>query len=77
LEEVEVAWIHKRVWQMGLGALLVLIGALLAYQSAASEPINSALMWVGLGLIFIGLLAPLITRFIERDQEKQGERGEN
>ena len=72
-----MAWIHERVWQMGLGALLVLIGSLLAYQAAADEPVNGALMWIGLGLIFIGLLVPLITRFIEADQEKKGDRGEN
>lgn len=72
-----MSWIHERVWQMGLGALLVLIGALLAYQAAARESVNSALMWVGLGLIFFGLLIPLITRFIESEQEKKGERGEN
>jgi uncharacterized membrane protein len=72
-----MAWIRERVWQMGLGALLILLGALLAYQSAAGEPVNSLLMWVGLGLIFIGLLVPLVTRFIEADQEKRGERGEN
>jgi uncharacterized membrane protein len=71
-----MAWFRERVWQMGLGALLILLGALLAYQSAAGEPVNNTLMWVGLGLIFIGLLIPLVTRFIEADQEKRGERGE-
>ena len=71
-----MAWIRERVWQMGWGALLMLIGTLLAYQAAADEPVDNALMWVGLGLIFIGLLVPLVTRFIEKDQEKHGERGE-
>ena len=72
-----MSWIHERVWQMGLGALLVLIGALVAYQASAGETVNSVLMWIGLALIFIGLLIPLITRFIEADQEEKGERGEN
>ena len=72
-----MAWIHERVWQMGLGALLVLIGSLLAYQAAAGEPVNSILMWVGLGLIFVGLLIPLITLFIKTEPEENGERGEN
>lgn len=71
-----MSWFRERVWQMGLGALLVLIGSLLAYQAAVGESTNDVLMWAGLVLIFLGLLIPLVTRFIEQDQEKKGERGE-
>lgn len=69
-------WYQKRVWQMGLGALMVLAGAVLVYLAAAGEPVQSGLMWVGLGLIFVGLFVPLLTRVLEAAQEKEGERGE-
>jgi hypothetical protein len=38
--------------------------------------VREGLMWAGMAMIAIGLLIPLITRFIEAAQEKQGERGE-
>ncbi len=70
-------WYQKRVWQMGLGALIVLLGAFLVYTAAANEPVQIGLMWFGLILIFFGLSVPLLTRFLEAQQEKEGERGES
>jgi NhaP-type Na+/H+ and K+/H+ antiporter len=69
-------WFRQRVWQMGLGALLALLGAWLTYTAAAGMVVREGLMWAGMAMIAIGLLIPLITRFIEAAQEKQGERGE-
>lgn len=55
-------WVKERVWQMGLGAAVVLLGALLIYLSAASEPVNRTQMWSGLLLVFAGFLGPQFTR---------------
>lgn len=68
-------WYKQRVWQMGLGALMVLAGAVIVYL-AASESVRTGLMWVGLVLLFLGLTVPLLTRIVEAQQEKDGERGE-
>jgi hypothetical protein len=69
-------WIKERVWQMGIGAIVVLFGALLIYLSSAAEPINRSLMWVGLPLVFAGFLIPLFARWVETKQETEGEEGE-
>ena len=70
-------WYQKRVWQMGLGALLALLGAMVVYIAAAGEPVRPGWMWVGLGLIFFGLFVPLLTRIFEAAQEREGEHGES
>jgi quinol-cytochrome oxidoreductase complex cytochrome b subunit len=69
-------WLKERVWQMGIGGLLVLLGALAAYWAAASEPVKAGLMWAGLISIFVGLAIPLVIRFFETLQEEKGEEGE-
>lgn len=66
-------WIRDRVWQLGIGALLVLAGALLAYSASAGGSPRPMLTWVGLGLVFLGLLLPLITRLVEHLQEDEEE----
>jgi sterol desaturase/sphingolipid hydroxylase (fatty acid hydroxylase superfamily) len=68
-----MSWLKERVWQMGIGAVLILLGALLVYLGAAAAPVNNLLAWGGLGLIFIGLFIPLAIRFIEALQEEEGE----
>lgn len=70
-------WYRQRVWQMGLGTLIVLLGAVVVYLAAAGESVRSGLMWLGLGLVFFGLAVPLLTRLLEGEQEKEGERGES
>ncbi len=70
-------WYRQRVWQMGLGTLIVLLGAVMVYLAAAGDPVRSGLMWLGLGLVFFGLAVPLLTRLLEGEQEKEGERGES
>jgi hypothetical protein len=70
-------WYKQRVWQMGVGTLIVLLGAFGVYTAAADEPVQTGLMWFGLVLIFFGLAVPLLTRLIEAQQEKEGERGES
>jgi len=69
-------WYRQRVWQMGLGALMVLVGAVLIYAASAAEPVRAGLMWVGIVMLSLGLAVPLLTRIIEAQQEKEGERGE-
>lgn len=66
-------WIRDRVWQLGIGALLVLAGAWLAYSAAAAESPRATSMWIGLALIFLGLLLPLVTRLVEHLQEDEEE----
>jgi hypothetical protein len=69
-------WIRKRVWQLGLASLLVLIGSILIYLFGMDEGEQSA-MWVGLILVFIGLLIPLAVKLYNVTQEESGEEGEN
>jgi uncharacterized membrane protein len=60
-------WLQERVWQMGIGVLLVLLGVVLVYTTAAAEPVNRTLMWTGLALIFTGFFIPLISHFRSRE----------
>ncbi len=69
-------WYRQRVWQMGLGALMVLIGAVVIYMATVDDPVRSGLMWFGIVLLSLGLAVPLLTRMLEAQQEKEGERGE-
>jgi uncharacterized membrane protein HdeD (DUF308 family) len=68
-----MSWLKERVWQMGIGALLVLVGSLLIYPAAVSEDVNQVLLWAGLFLIFAGLAAPLIIRFLDKNQAEEDE----
>lgn len=71
-----MAWYKERVWQLGIGALLVLAGTVVTYLSGAGETVSGPGVWIGLVLIFIGLAVPLIEKLVNEIQERQGEEGE-
>ncbi len=69
-------WIKKRVWQLGIAALLILIGALLLYNAGTGD-VNTTLLWVGLALVWIALAIPLLSKAFLSEEEKKGEEGES
>jgi quinol-cytochrome oxidoreductase complex cytochrome b subunit len=71
-----MGWIRERVWQMGIGILVLLAGAGLTYAASAPEPVNTGVMWIGLALIFLGALVPLFIKALVAAQEARGEDGE-
>jgi len=71
-----VNWIKQRVWQMGIGAILILVGSWLIYAGAAGQAFNDFIFWLGFAFVLIGLLIPLIIKAFESAQEKEGEAGE-
>jgi ABC-type Fe3+-siderophore transport system permease subunit len=68
-------WIKQRVWQLGIAILLALIASVLIYLAGVEE--NTTLLWVGLILFFVALSIPLLVKFFEAVQEREGEEGES
>lgn len=56
-----MAWIQQRVWQLGIAVIVALIGTVLMYLGG-TEPVNTALLWVGLILVWLALLVPLVNK---------------
>lgn len=71
-------WLKKRVWQLGIAALLILAGALLIYTAGTGE-VNETLLWVGLGVTWVALAIPLLSKAFhsQATQEQKGEEGES
>lgn len=68
-------WLRERVWQLGIAVILILLGAVLLYVSAADE-VNAALMWLGLALVLVAMLIPLASRMYQAAQDERDEKGE-
>lgn len=68
-------WIKQRSWQLGIAALLVLGGALVIYLMGSEEGSGQTVYWVGLALIFLGLLVPLgqklVGAFVEEECDER------
>lgn len=72
-----MTWIRKRVWQLGIGALLTLIGAWLLYTAGTGDG-SQSLLWIGLVVMWIGLAIPLISKVLgtgEDTEEGEGSSG--
>lgn len=71
-----MGWIRQEVWQLGIGVLLVLLGAALTY-SAGVDGGNQTLLWLGIGLMWLGMLIPLPAEWYEsRTEEDEPEEDE-
>jgi uncharacterized membrane protein YhhN len=68
-------WLKERVWQLGIGILLAVIGTILMYLGGTPEQ-DRIMIWIGLILFFIAMLIPLFAKVFERLQEERGEEGE-
>jgi hypothetical protein len=71
-----MGWLGDRVWQMGVGAVLVVAGVCVVYVAAVGEPPRRPAMWIGVVLFITGLLIPLLARAFEATQETTGAEGE-
>ena len=65
-----MTWIKQRVWQLGIAAVLILVGSVVIYltNSATSNPFFT---WVGLGLTWFGLLIPVLSKIFGSDQAEE------
>lgn len=70
-----MTWIRKRVWQMGIGTLLVLAGVVLAYTAGVDDT-NTTLLWAGLILAWVGLAIPLASMLFGEEEEEEAEEEE-
>jgi putative effector of murein hydrolase LrgA (UPF0299 family) len=68
-------WIKKRVWQLGLAILFVLIASVIIYTAGVED--SPTFLWIGLILFFFALSIPLLAKIFEAVQEKTGEEGES
>lgn len=73
-----MSWLQKRVWQLGIGTLLVIVGAVLAYTAGVDDA-NTTLLWVGLILAWVGLAIPLVSKLIGsgESEERDGAEGDS
>lgn len=69
-------WLKKTVWQQGIAALLVLIGIVLIYNMG-TDGVNQSLLWVGLGVAWVGLAIPLLSKVIGEEEEQEEEEDKN
>lgn len=69
-------WMRKRVWQLGIGVVLALLGAWIIY-AAGTDGASQGLLWLGLILFFIAMAVPLASRAWQSAQEREGEGGES
>lgn len=67
-----MTWIKQTVWQLGFAILLVLAGAIVAYLAGTAD-VNQPLLWVGIGLAWVGLLIPLLSQFFDEDEEQESD----
>lgn len=70
-----MGWLKQEVWQLGIGVLLIVAGAVLIYIAAADD-VNESLLWVGIVLAWLGLLVPLFAKLYESMTEQQSEESE-
>lgn len=70
-----MGWLKQEVWQLGIGVLLIVAGAVLIYIAAADD-VNESLLWVGIVLAWLGLLMPLFAKLYESMTEQQSEESE-
>lgn len=68
-------WIKERVWQLGIGILLALVGVTLIYLGGVNG-VGGAVLWLGLILFFIAMAIPLAAKVFEAVQEARGEEQE-
>lgn len=71
-----MSWLQKRVWQLGIGTLLVIIGVVLVYTAGVGEP-NDALIWTGLVLAWVGLAVPLASKALGFGKEEEDDEAKN
>lgn len=70
-----MGWLKQEVWQLGLGVLLILAGAVLVYIAGAGD-LNESLLWVGIALAWLGMLVPLFSKLYESATEQESEESE-
>jgi len=70
-----MGWLKQEVWQLGIGVLIIVAGAVLIYIAAADD-VNESLLWVGIVLAWLGLLMPLFAKLYESMTEQQSEESE-
>ncbi|HHX64866.1 MAG TPA: hypothetical protein GX702_08275 [Chloroflexi bacterium] len=63
-------WIKKSVWQQGIGIILILIATWLMYLGGSDEP-NLILIWIGLGLMFVAMAIPIISRLYPSGRQEE------
>lgn len=68
-------WLAKRVWQLGIAVVLVVVSMVLMY-TAGTEDVNQTLLWVGLVLYFVAMGIPLFSKAYQSREESEGEEAE-
>jgi hypothetical protein len=71
-----MTWIKKRVWQLGIAALLVLIGTFLIYTAGTGD-VDTTLLWAGLILVWVALAIPLASKGFGAERENGDEKEED